>query len=143
MTVHACSVHAVPTVQLATIPYTRWLAPGPSCLLLLNLLDIATSIPPTNNFTYNDLEVVGRFKYLGCWLNWRCNLKDNITETFNKADKSLQQLQIKIICLGITDFKTMEHLFKSLIQPILLFNSEIWGIYKSLLHQEPVCTTWI
>ena len=73
---------------------------------------------------------------------------------FNKVDKSLQQLQVKIICPGITDFKTMEHLFKSLIQPILLFNSEIWGIYnidilekairkfyKFALRVSPTCTT--
>ena len=82
--------------------------------------------------------MVEKFKYLGCWLNWRCNLKDSITETFNKADKSLQQLQIKIISLGITDFKTMEHLYKSLIQPILLFNSEIWGIYNTAILEKTI-----
>ena len=66
------------------------------------------------------------------------NLKSNITETFNKADKSLQQLQINIISLGITDFKTMEHLFKSSIQPILLFNSEIWDIYNTNILEKAI-----
>ena len=93
---------------------------------------------PQWSINSNPLEVVEKFKYLGCWLNWRCNLKDSITETFNKADKSLQQLQIKIISLGITNFKTMEHLYKSLIQPILLFNSEIWGIYNTAILEKTI-----
>ena len=32
----------------------------------------------------------------------------------------------------------MEHLFKSLIQPILLFNSEIWGIYNTKLLEKAI-----
>ena len=74
------------------------------------------------------LEIIGKFKYLGTWLNWNCTFTDCYSQIYDKASQSLNQLQIKIISLGINNYKVLQHLYKLLILPILLYNAEIWGL---------------
>ena len=94
-----------------------------------------------------------KYKYLGTWLNWRCDFKDCCSKTYERAHKSLCQLQARIASLGITDFNVLLFLFKALIKPILMYNAEIWGLYdthlgdkihykylKYVLRVSPSCT---
>ena len=90
--------------------------------------------PKYVNFQWNinsqPLEVVGKYKYLGTWLNWNCTFTDCISQIYDKANKSVSQLQVRVISLGITNYQVLQHLFKSLIYPILMYNAEIWGLYN-------------
>ena len=63
------------------------------------------------------LEVVGKYKYLGTWLNWNCTFTDRISQIYERANvnKSVSQLQVRVISLGITNYQVLQHLFKSLI----------------------------
>ena len=77
------------------------------------------------------LEIVTKYKYLGTWLCWKCDFKDCLSKTYDRAHKPFCQLQAKIASLGITDFNVLLFLFKALIKPILMYNAEIWGLYDA------------
>ena len=75
-------------------------------------------------------EVVGKYKYLGTWLNWNCTFTDCISQIYDKANKSVSQLQVRVISPGITNYRVLKHPFKYLMYPILMYNAKIWGLYN-------------
>jgi hypothetical protein len=86
-----------------------------------------------HNFSINIdgqfVDIVDNFSYLG--------VKFSYTGSFSEATKTLaeQGLRAYNSLLGIfdrikLDVKTKLHLFDSLITPILLYGSDVWGIYK-------------
>ena len=79
------------------------------------------------------LEIVNKYKYLGTWLCWNCDFKECLSQINKKANKSLCNLQTKIVSLGITNVNILLTLINTLIKPILIYNSEIWGLYD--VHQ--------
>ena len=88
----------------------------------------STSVTDSWEIGSKSLEIVNKYKYLGTWLCWNCDYKECVSQINKKANKSLCNLQTKIVSLGITNVNILLTLFNTLIKPILIYNSEIWGL---------------
>ena len=77
---------------------------------------------------YHIVEVTDSYKYLGTWLHWK--LKFNIAMSYQSdaASKAMFTLLNKLRELKIIDVQIALKLFNSMVKPILLYNSEIWGV---------------
>ncbi|MCG7875093.1 MAG: reverse transcriptase family protein [Candidatus Thiodiazotropha endolucinida] len=74
------------------------------------------------------LEIVDSFTYLGMKFKFNGNLEDGIKALSDQAMKATNQLLALFKRMNF-DVKTKLKLFDSLISPILLYASEVWGIY--------------
>ena len=74
----------------------------------------------------NHLEVVDDFDYLGVRYNFNGKFAKNKKRLIDQARKALFSLMKKSRKLSLP-IDTQLHLFESMIVPILLYGSEVWG----------------
>jgi hypothetical protein len=88
---------------------------------------------------YNKLEVVEKFSYLGIILKYNGTFFDTKKNLVDQAQRSLHFIYKTIRNEGIpVDLQLI--LFDSMIEPILLYGSEVWG-YENLKILEQIQLT--
>ena len=89
--------------------------------------------PKEQNYNFqiykNKIEVVGQYKYLGLLISNKGNFKLAIEELSSKATRAYNALKKEFNFYNGTQPKTIIKLFESMIQPILLYCCEIWGLF--------------
>ena len=84
-------------------------------------------------FNGRTIEIVEEYKYLEVMIssiNYRQKdvFATNHQHLCDKARRAVCSMYKKTKCIGTLPMKIVFHLFQHLIQPILLYGSEIWGI---------------
>ena len=85
-----------------------------------------------NQLLYYDgepLDIVDSFCYLGMKFHKNCNLEPGVKALSEQALKAVNQLLALTKRMSF-DVKTKLKLIDSLVSPILLYASEVWGIYE-------------
>ena len=84
--------------------------------------------PPT--MTYNDepLEYVQSFKYLGLNFNSKCSFVESLDKLCSQARKAQTVLDLHVMRHPTMSVERALQLFDSLIKPIVMFDSEVWGV---------------
>ena len=84
--------------------------------------------PPT--MTYNDepLEYVQSFKYLGLNFNSNCSFVESLDKLCSQARKAQTVLDLHVMRHPTMSVERALQLFDSLIKPIVMFDSEVWGV---------------
>ncbi len=79
---------------------------------------------------YNQkIEIVSQFCYLGVIINNKGNFNDAMNRLHTKAFKAYMSLKQSFSFYKDSSAKVMIRLFETMIQPVLLYGSEVWGIY--------------
>ena len=83
------------------------------------------------NFRINNckLEIVDSFSYLGLIISKKCNFQTAINELLKKATRAYYAIKKDFNFINNTHPKIIIKLYESMVQPILLYCSEIWGIF--------------
>jgi hypothetical protein len=85
------------------------------------------------NFRWNIngecIEIVDSFCYLGIKFNYTGNMT-NIVKTLNDQALKAYGHLLSIFSRVNVDVKTKLELFDALVTPIIMYGSEVWGIYK-------------
>ena len=91
---------------------------------------VFNSITNTEPFMYNNLGIdkVDNFKYLGMTFNRRANLKHSQRILIQQALKAKATLECHVNKHKYMPVRDIFNLFDILVTPILIFDSEIWGI---------------
>ena len=93
--------------------------------------------PANRNFSLKfngkTLDIVDQYKYLGnitkSIKTWNGDMFGaNYQHLCNKARQAIFALFKRVKTLGILPVKIMMYLFRSLIMPILVYGSDVWGI---------------
>ncbi len=79
-------------------------------------------------FNDSPLEVVHTYKYLGLFLSDNCNFERASEALYNKAVKAYFMVKRSLFAKNIVDVRTHLKVFDTLIQPILLYGCEVWGL---------------
>ena len=81
---------------------------------------------------YSDecLECVQHYRYLGVYFSASGMFNYGQNDIFNKARKATFKVT-KLITSAEPSVRTSLHLYDHLIKPILLYGSEIWGVFKT------------
>ena len=87
-------------------------------------------IKNTLYFDKDCLECVQHYRYLGVYFSASGIFNYGQQDIFNKARKASFKLT-KLVSSAEPSIKTSLHLYDHLIKPILLYGSEIWGIFKT------------
>ncbi|XP_071132876.1 uncharacterized protein [Mytilus edulis] len=84
-------------------------------------------------FTFQNinLECVSKYKYLGLYLSSSGSFSYAQNELYKKSLKAHFKLRKDLLSLN-PDVKTSIHVFDHTVKPILLYGSEIWGMFNSL-----------
>ena len=88
-------------------------------------------------FTYNNapLEVVDDFIYLGVKLNYNGSYNKQQVYSGQQANKNMFSLISKCRNLNL-DLDLQVDLFECIVQPVLLYGSEIWGAYGTKIANK-------
>ena len=91
---------------------------------------VFNSIKNTEPFMYNNLSIdeVDSFKYLGMTFNRRANFKHSQRILIQQALKAKATLECHVNKHKYMPVRDIFDLFDTLVTPILIFDSEIWGI---------------
>ena len=81
------------------------------------------------NILWKGLIRTDSYKYLGTWLHWKLKFNKAMSYQSDSASKAMFTLLNKLRVLKIIDVQVALKLFNSMVKPILLYNSEIWGLY--------------
>ena len=95
----------------------------------------AHSGPPNIHLNGQPIQTVSQYKYLGNILTATSTLKGDIFRNnhsylCNKARKAAFGLKNWLKSLGSIPPRTSFYLFETLIRPILLYGSDVWGISR-------------
>jgi hypothetical protein len=90
------------------------------------------------NFALMSLYIIEvsfkQFKVLLSWIDfemqWRFEF--SFVSTYGKGQKKKHILRLRKLFVWIICVKLLEKLFDSIITPVLLYCSEIWGIYNNI-----------
>ena len=85
--------------------------------------------PYTFKILNTTLEVVKSYKYLGIIIDKKRNFSTAKDELCSKATRAYFSIKKHFNFYNNTTPKTLIKLYESMIQPILLYGSEIWGIF--------------
>ena len=77
-----------------------------------------------------NIEIVNEFCYLGIKFHYTGNMSHVIKTLYEQALKAYNHL-LSIFSRVHVDVKTKLTLFDALVVPILLYGSEVWGIYNT------------
>ena len=90
-----------------------------------------------NNFTYGNahLETITSYCYLGIVLKYNGNFNLAINTLMEKARKAYFKIK-KTIGLN-NPCRLLEKLFDTLVVPILLYGSEVWGVNSTFKESDP------
>ena len=86
------------------------------------------------------IEKVPSYCYLGIEIDNRGNFQPGIKRLYSKACRAYMSIREKFNFYNGTAVKVMIKLFESMVQPILLYGSEIWALY-SWRKQTSQCIT--
>ena len=91
---------------------------------------VFNAVRDTRPFMYNDskLDEVDSFKYLGMTIDRRANLQYSQKISIQQALNAKASLECCLNNHKDMPVRDVFDLFDTLVKPILLFNSEIWGI---------------
>ena len=80
--------------------------------------------------TYNDelLEYVQSFKYLGLNFNSKGSFTESLDKLCSQAKKAQTVLDLHVVKHPTMSVEPALQLFNSLIKPIVMFDSEVWGV---------------
>jgi len=78
-----------------------------------------------------NIEIVNSYRYLGVELSTRLSLSNITASATPKAKKASYDLIRYMKTLQCHNIGIFTKLFASKVQPILLYGSEIWGLYES------------
>ena len=73
---------------------------------------------------------VRHYRYLGVYFSASGNFNYGQDDIFKKSMKASFKLT-KLLTSGEPSIKTSFHLYDHLIKPIVLYGSEIWGIFRT------------
>lgn len=109
----------------------------PMCGLSETWKERGSSMSPCymNHFRYHDkiLETVKSFCYLGISINYTGSIKGSASHLMEKGRKAFFKQ-----CVGFDNpCSLLEKLFDSLVSPIILYGSEIWGIGSIFKDSDP------
>ena len=92
---------------------------------------------PSIMFGNNKLEVVFYYVYLGCTFNYNGTFIKAIKRLYGVASRAMFSILSKSRSLHL-DMDTQLHLFNSMVVPIMMYGSEVWG-YTDLKLIERFC----
>ena len=80
--------------------------------------------------TYNDepLEYVQSFKYLGLNFNSKCSFVESLNKLCSQARKAQTVLNLHVMKHPTMSVERALQFFDSLMKPIVIFDSEVWGV---------------
>ena len=81
---------------------------------------------PSIMFGNNKLEVVFDYVYLGCTFNYNGTFIKAIKRLYGVASRAMFSILSKSRSLPL-DIDTQLHLFNSMVVPIMMYGSEVWG----------------
>ena len=81
---------------------------------------------PSIMFGNNKLEVVFYYVYLGCTFNYNGTFIKAIKRLYGVASRAMFSILSKSRSLHL-DIDTQLHLFNSMVVPIMMYGSEVWG----------------
>ena len=76
----------------------------------------------------HELEYTKSYKYLGMWLDEHMEMKETVKVLAASASRALGVLMGKFYDAGGMSYSVYTSLYKSLVLPIMLYGSAIWGI---------------
>ena len=82
------------------------------------------------------LEIVHTYKYLGIIISDKCSLDIAQQALYNKAMKAYFVVKRCLYAKNIMDVQTHLKVFDTLIQPILLYGCEVWGLDMMTKSQD-------
>ena len=87
-------------------------------------------IKSLSTMTYNDepLEYVQSFKYLGLNFNSKCSFTESLDKLCSQARKAQTVLDLHVMKHPTMSVERALQLFDSLIKPIVMFDSDVWGV---------------
>ena len=89
--------------------------------------------PRNHTYTFkifeDSLEVVKSYKYLGIIIDKKANFHTAIEELSKKASRAYYSIRRHFNFSNNTAPNTILKLFESMVQPILLYGCEIWGVF--------------
>ncbi len=74
------------------------------------------------------LDYVDKYKYLGFWLQEYLDMKCSVKALAASASRALGMLMGKYFDAGGMSHQVFEALYKSLVAPVMLYGSAIWGV---------------
>ena len=96
-------------------------------------------------FKFNNLtiETTNEYNYLGINFNHQGNFKQAIIELSKKAQRAYFAIRKDFNFYNNTKAKTQLKLFETMVQPILLYGSEIWGLFGWRTNNQACATQYI
>ena len=84
----------------------------------------------TDSFVYaqQPLQIVDQYTYLGIVLHKKGHFKEAVSKLATAGKRALFAMQYRCSDLGIHDIGMRCSLFSSLVQPVLSYGCEIWGL---------------
>ena len=68
------------------------------------------------------------YKYLGPWFQENLDMKFATSELAKSASRALSALYTKYLHLGGMSYNTWKKLYETLVEPVLLYSSGVWGM---------------
>ena len=84
--------------------------------------------PPTMIYNDEPLDHVQSFKYLRRNFNSKCSFTESVDKVCSQARKAQTVLDLHVMKHPTMSVERALQLFDSLIKPIVLFDSEVWGV---------------
>ena len=93
--------------------------------------------PPPSALTFRGVALlsVEQYKYLGVWFHWKYGAKNGGQYMLESARRALFRLRQRIRALLVHDPAICIRMFNTLVSPILLYASEVWGVDGTLRKQ--------
>lgn len=95
--------------------------------------DFRRSVPDVFKYGAHSLQLVDQYTYLGIVLHKSGSFKPAIHKLAAAGKRALFAMQQRCTDLGISDIPLRCSLFSSLVQPVLSYGCEIWGLEKQYL----------
>lgn len=81
------------------------------------------------SFLDKPLEVVNSYKYLGIEFSTRLSINNMVSPLINNAKKVCYEVIRYMKAIQCQDLDVFLSIFNTKIQPIILYGSEVWGVY--------------
>ncbi len=91
----------------------------------------------------NNVEIVDSFCYLGIEINKAGTFKNAIQRLYNKGHKAYLGIRQQFNFNNGTSVKVLLKLFDTMVQPILTYGSEIWGVFGWRKNSFPCIRNYV
>ena len=82
-------------------------------------------------YSHQQIQIVEQYTYPGVVLHKNGSYKGAISKLISAGKRAMFAMQYRCSDLGIDDIKLRCSLFSSLVQPVLSYGCEIWGLERS------------